>query len=350
MDYLERKRAQINIGHALQKRGWTLWGYHAEESDPMADYRAPASWLGVTTHTDHPGVVTCVVVSDTHRSGWLEPEEEYRAAGPCTKCDGTGIWPGGLSYAEAVAQPERQHFAAYCAERNSEPMFLSAVSPLHYHDDGSPRCLVCNGRKFRYECVTTGQKQWPVFHQTPRGRAWHVESGGTIRQSGTGLQAAASYSGGEAAAERIADEIVSAVRSLQPAAQASRAAATDLGACQLMHDRDWTWLKFDTKPSDAVREALRQQLGASFSAKRMAWYTRRHVEADEVRIVIEAAQLADNGSGSLATPRRADDEQPAPLTDEFAVASHSGEAHRMHATQDVAAQLSTLDASRRIDA
>ena len=182
MDYLERKRAQLNIGHALEIRAWVLWGYHPEESDPMADYRAPASWLGAATHADHLAVVVCVAVGDTHRSGWLEPVEEVRAAGPCPKCDGTGIWPRGLSYAEAVAQPERQHFAAYCAERNSQPAFLDAVSPLHYRDDGSPLCLVCHGRKFRYECVITGQKQWPVFHQTPRGRAWHVESGGTIQQ------------------------------------------------------------------------------------------------------------------------------------------------------------------------
>ena len=46
MDYHERKRAQVNVGVALQGRGWTLWGYHADESDSMTDYYSPASWLG----------------------------------------------------------------------------------------------------------------------------------------------------------------------------------------------------------------------------------------------------------------------------------------------------------------
>jgi len=64
MHWTERSTAIVRIGLELQNRGWTLFGYTEDQSDIRTDYYAPASWQGVATHPDHPGVVVCVDVSD----------------------------------------------------------------------------------------------------------------------------------------------------------------------------------------------------------------------------------------------------------------------------------------------
>jgi hypothetical protein len=48
----------------------------------------------------------------------------------------------------------------------------------------------------------------------------------------------------------------------------------------------WTWLSFRAKPSEAVREALKQQ-GFRWGSRRRAWYARRPVHESEVQAIIE---------------------------------------------------------------
>jgi len=47
MHWTERRKAKAALGLALRARGWTLYGFHEDRSDPMTDYWAPASWDGV---------------------------------------------------------------------------------------------------------------------------------------------------------------------------------------------------------------------------------------------------------------------------------------------------------------
>jgi hypothetical protein len=69
MHWTERQRAVARTGEELQRRGFTLYGYTQDKSDPMTDYYAPASWDGVATHPDHPNVVVCVDATRTSQSG-----------------------------------------------------------------------------------------------------------------------------------------------------------------------------------------------------------------------------------------------------------------------------------------
>lgn len=74
---------------------------------------------------------------------------------------------------------------------------------------------------------------------------------------------------------------------------------TSPAAFTVTHDRGWTWVTFMAKPSEAVRDALKQQ-GFRWSSRRKAWYTQRAVEQSEVekllmpfthqRITIQACQ------------------------------------------------------------
>ena len=47
------------------------------------------------------------------------------------------------------------------------------------------------------------------------------------------------------------------------------------------HERDWTWVKFDEKPSEAMREALKRA-GFRWGKRRKAWYAQRIVEQSEI--------------------------------------------------------------------
>ena len=52
-------------------------------------------------------------------------------------------------------------------------------------------------------------------------------------------------------------------------------------------DRDWTWITFPKKPSEAIREMIKSQFSARFSNKRQAWYVTEQVDETTIR-----AQLA----------------------------------------------------------
>ena len=57
MDYYERSEAVVNIGRALARLGWKLYGYHEDRSDSQTDYFCPASWDGIATKK---GYTACV--------------------------------------------------------------------------------------------------------------------------------------------------------------------------------------------------------------------------------------------------------------------------------------------------
>lgn len=61
----------------------------------------------------------------------------------CSLCAGTGIYPGGLTYHEAIKNPEMQHFNDYLKKNGIINFHLKGVSYLLYHNDGKPRCLEC---------------------------------------------------------------------------------------------------------------------------------------------------------------------------------------------------------------
>lgn len=73
MHWTEKQRAQANLGQALRKRGWKLYGWKDDQSDPMTDYFNPESWVGVA---EKDGVVLAVDTSPydvrmySGKNGW----------------------------------------------------------------------------------------------------------------------------------------------------------------------------------------------------------------------------------------------------------------------------------------
>jgi hypothetical protein len=200
MHWTERQRAVACIGEELQRRGFTLYGYTQDKSDPMTDYYAPATWDGVATHPDHPDVVVCVDAARTSQSG----------------------------------------------------------------RDG-----------------------WPIFHATPKGKTWHVERDGQIVKTGAGLQRCARWGEeGQAATEALVDKIEAVVTGNTEYTTRNTVTAATGEGYTIEHDRDWTWLRFDDKPCEAVREALREQLGAHWGRRRRAWYIKEHVAAETIIAII----------------------------------------------------------------
>ena len=46
--YYEYQDVKVMIAHKLMSMdGWKVYGYHADESDPMTDYFDPAYWGGI---------------------------------------------------------------------------------------------------------------------------------------------------------------------------------------------------------------------------------------------------------------------------------------------------------------
>jgi|GEM_PF-688594 len=137
----------------------------------------------------------------------------------------------------------------------------------------------------------SGQKDWPTFHTTPNRRAWHVEYHGQVVATGVGLEACASSSTeGHRAVTRLVNEIEAAVTNCRSNGSTTSAPAiSDANGIRVQNERDWTWIFFPDTPSEAIREALRSNFGATFSKRRIGWYITRHVEPDEVMSVIKNA-------------------------------------------------------------
>lgn len=69
--YYQYKDVKVMMAHKLMTMdGWKVYGYHADNSDPMTDYYDPASWGGVA---EKNGYILCVDVY-----GASEPQNIYK--------------------------------------------------------------------------------------------------------------------------------------------------------------------------------------------------------------------------------------------------------------------------------
>ncbi|MBU1747316.1 MAG: hypothetical protein KKA73_06475, partial [Chloroflexi bacterium] len=330
MHWSERSRAVARIGEELQRRGWDLYGYHADQSDLSTDYHNPASWRGVAVKD---GVVVGVDVSsyDAQMSGKPEYRINMVPDVPCEHCAGTGIHPDGLTYDEAVANPAGQHALIHARQRGGTLGHPHVVSPLHYHGVravaeecvnptapyGAPICLHCAGRGYTQKQEQELVRTWPTFRPTPKGKTWHVEREGRIVASGVGLQACAHWNNDKTASpvRDLCDRIEAAafpaprVTLAAPATtreQRSITAGTVEGDVPftVYEEGDWTWIAFGRKPSEELRDRLKRA-GARWGKRRGAWrFTRTGVD-------LAALGLGTRPAGPVA---EADPEPAAPAT------------------------------------
>ncbi len=297
-DYYEKKEAAVRIAHALERRGWKLYGWKEDKSDSMTDYWDPESWDGVAQKGEF---VACVNVSPyivESRSGRPETRIVPVPGGVCPRCSGSKVDPLGWTLVEAKQNPalfntdslRAEHLDAQERAEVASPSvalpgggeirwLLPVVSPLLFTDAGLMKCRKCQGighgwEKPREEVLFT----WPTFQANPRGRTWHVERRGEIVLAGAGLNRCYSGNrgrdGAEAAAEGIAAQIDEAVCS--PSPMLPTAAPVRQGDSPSLSENprfNGLELRFAVKPAEPIREEMKTR-GWRWTRFGGCWYHR----------------------------------------------------------------------------
>lgn len=294
--WTEKRRACALLGQALRRAGWTLLGWKDDKSDAMTDYWDPASWDGVAT-LDVRGERAVVVVDcgrfrgcgDHPRTSGLVPEShKLEPAGTCSTCSGSGIDPSGWTLEAARAEPRRYHRET--AARGEVALLPDVVSPIPFRGDGRLKCRRCHGRGHDVRTVIVRGDPWPTHTWNPKGSSWHVEIGGRIIASGSGVYSAlrapegeAEFSGKSRAPERfdlLASRITAAAEFTNRAAADTAAATPDVlggagGAAWTVRASsvraDFVEIVFNAKPADDVRTDLKR-CGFRWSGRSGCWY------------------------------------------------------------------------------
>lgn len=186
--WTDRRTARAMVGAELARRGWKLYGWHADQSDAMTDHYDPERWDGLA---ERDGVLVVVGVSDAS-TGHQPVKTACDVVGACERCGGSGDDPSGLTYAWAKDNPEAFN-RARLEGTGSVAMLPGVVSPLHFRDYGHELCRKCSGggKVYGNHRMEPDGPRWPAHAGNPKGRLWHVERDGRILASGVGLYAVA---------------------------------------------------------------------------------------------------------------------------------------------------------------
>jgi hypothetical protein len=270
-DYYTKMDAMVQIAHELADRGWKLYGYKEDCSDSMTDYFDPARWKGIATKNEY---ILCINISpyDVMATSGRDIVEYRPTNGPtCEHCAGSGVWPNGLTYREAQQDPEKQHANEWAKARGMVSIFPRTVSPLHYHDDGKPKCLYCSGTgnlPGKPECVVIDR--YPVFRANPKGSSWHVEKDKEIIARGSGVYTCANDPEKVTAfCDRI--EAIVNGEAAAPARVINSAVSVTI---RHNEERNGIEIEFTEKPSVDILNALRSS-GFRWHRQNRYWYAKR---------------------------------------------------------------------------
>jgi len=273
MHWTERRRAKVAIGLALQSRGWTLYGFTEDRSDPMTDYYAPASWDGIA---ERDGYVVVVDTKSSKRSGGYDTTVSA-PAGDCPRCEGSGEEPEGWTLVKAKADPRA--FNLDRARRSGAagiPMMAHVVSPVHFNLADREKCTHCHGRGHLLTTKTV-HVDWPKFQPNSGRSLWHVEKDSCILASGIGLGPCADYDRDKAAAavNRIVTRIEAAIRYPEGSETPGAAAATTTDGVIIRRNLQKAGIEvvFPAKPDETIRSGLKR-LGFRWSRRQELWYAR----------------------------------------------------------------------------
>jgi hypothetical protein len=273
MHWTERRKAKANLGLALRDRGWTLYGFHEDRSDPMTDYYAPASWDGVAERRGYVVVVDIYPESSLlKRSGGWRTTKRVRGD-DCPHCGGSGKEPDGWTLEEARANPPG--FNSSWA-RDVEALLPDIVNPRLFDADGAQKCTRCNGRGhvWKLEEVIL---PWPTFQGNLARKLWHVEKDGRILDSGVGLGPCADWDRERAAAavEQIVNRIEAAVTRCegQTTTEVDSQDSADGVIIRRNPERQGIEVVFPAKPAEEIRAELKR-LGFRWSRRQGLWYAR----------------------------------------------------------------------------
>ena len=125
MNYYERREAKTNIAVELEKRGWTIYGWKADNSDLMTDYFEPATWYGLA---EKDGFLIVVDKKDLGQYEQFRNVEKGRS--DCERCKNTGVDPSGWTLDKARANPREYHKFSDEFQGSGVSLFQDVVSPI----------------------------------------------------------------------------------------------------------------------------------------------------------------------------------------------------------------------------
>jgi hypothetical protein len=313
MHWTERRKAKAALGLALRTRGWELYSFHEDRSDPITDYHAPASWDGVA---ERHGYVVVVDISPESsllkRSGGWSTTKRVRGD-DCNHCGGSGKEPDGWTLQEARANPrEFNHSRA----GDVRPLLSDVVNPRLFDADDDQKCTQCNGRGHAWS-IEEVILPWPAFRANPPCRLWHVEKDGRILDSGVGLGPCADWDRDRATAavERIVNRIEAAVDGYEGSTTADRQASAECVTISRNPERQGIEVVFPAKPAEEIRAELKR-LGFHWSRRQALWYARF---SPSLWVQIHDLLGLSEAEGPASGPDQGDSEPgepPKPLLDE----------------------------------
>ena len=159
--YYDYREVKVMIAHKLMNMdGWTVYGYHADESDSMTDYYSPAHWGGVA---EKNGYVLCV---DVYGASKGEEIRKYNYDG--FKYDNSVL--------DKIAKLEQMTVARGASEAE-EASAKASIERLKKKAEES------NENKNNY--IVVGHI--PAHMEHPPKMNWHIEKDGVIVAKGNGI-------------------------------------------------------------------------------------------------------------------------------------------------------------------
>lgn len=270
-NYSDCRAAVAAIGAELARRGWTLYGWHADQSDSMTDYYCPERWDGVA---EKEGAVCVVDCRDNGYSGGRHLQR-YVPGEPCDRCHGAKADPAGWTFRDAKENPHGYNNDK--DGRQGVSLFPSVVSPIPFfgacHNSpstpedapelsGRETCRRCHGRGHMLK-PESYVEPWPAYHANPAGRNWHVERNGVIVAHGTGAYTCGSRwnVGHEAKRDAIVDRIEAAATPRER--NRAESARVESGGVEITEGKrpGFVDVRFASKPAADIIAALK---GAGF--------------------------------------------------------------------------------------
>jgi len=154
--YYSYREVKVKIAHRLQQMdGWTVYGYHADNSDPMSDYYDPANWDGIAEKNGF----RLVIDKSSEREDRTETRTRYGVKGMSAETR------------EKISKLEQmtQERGASAAEEATAKAKIKILQEKEAAQDET------------YTVFYPGHKANP-----PRCN-WHIEKDGIIIDKGTGL-------------------------------------------------------------------------------------------------------------------------------------------------------------------
>ena len=159
--YYEYQDVKVMIAHKLMAMdGWKVYGYHADNSDPMTDYYDPASWGGVA---EKNGYILCVDVY-----GEAKPEE-------IRKYNYDGVTYD-RSITEKIAKLEQMTVERGASEQEEESAKMMIARLQKKAEEAAE-----NNSKY----IVTGVI--PGHMANPPKMNWHIEKDGVYIAKGNGI-------------------------------------------------------------------------------------------------------------------------------------------------------------------